>query len=213
MDNLIICVGRQLGSGGCEIAKLLARNFDCKFYDRELINLAAERSGFTPRLFERHDENHGALKTFFGPITELWERINGGFYNSSISQESLFQIQSEVIWKASNESSCVFVGRCADYILREKAGLFTVFITADDDDRIQTVAARLGCDMDTARKYIRRKEEERASYYNYYTSKQWGASQSYDLCINSSLFGQERTAEIIANIIKERFVNIYGRGW
>lgn len=205
VDNLIISVGRQLGSGGCEIAKTLAEHFGCKFYDRELINMAAERSGFNPKIFERHDENHGALKTFFGPVTGLLGRMTGTFYNNSISQESLFQIQSEAIWKASKESSCVFVGRCADYILRKNPGLFTVFITADEEERTEVVAQRLGCDMETARKFIEKKEAERAAYYNYYTSKQWGAAQSYDLCINSSLLGQERTAEIIANIIKEKF--------
>ena len=205
MDNLIISVGRQLGSGGCELAKMLAKDFGCRFYDSELINMAAERSGFNPKIFARHDENHGALKTFFGPITGFLGRMSSTFYSNSISQESLFQIQSEVIWKAAEESSCVFVGRCADYILRKKERLFSVFITADEEERTKVVSERLGCDMETARKYIEKKEAERASYYNYYTMKQWGASQSYDLCINSSLLGLERTAEVIAQVIRERF--------
>ena len=205
VDNLIICVGRQLGSGGCEIAKMLAENFGCKFYDKELISMAAEQSGFTPKIFERHDENHGALKTFFGPMTGLLERITGNFYNSSISQEALFQIQSEAIWKAAQESSCVFVGRCADYVLRNNPRLFSVFITADNAERTEVVAQRLGCDTETARKYIERKEEERAAYYNYYTSKRWGEAQSYDLCVNSSLLGLEKTTKIIAQVINDRF--------
>lgn len=205
MDNLIISVGRQLGSGGCEIARMLAKDFDCKFYDSELINMAAERIGFNPKLFARHDEHHGALRTFFSPLTGMMGRMGATFYNNSLSQESLFQVQSEVIWKAAKESPCVFVGRCADYILRKNDHLFSVFITANDDDRIKEVAERLSCDLDTARKYIEKKETERASYYNYYTSKQWGASQSYDLCINSSLLGWQRTAEVIAQIIRERF--------
>lgn len=204
MDNLIISVGRQLGSGGCEIAKMLAKDFGCKFYDTELINMAAERSGFNPKIYARHDENHGALKTLFGPVSGLLGRMNGSYYNNSLSQESLFQIQSEVIWKAAKESPCVFVGRCADYILRKKDNLFSVFITANDDERTRVVSERLGCDIETAWKYIEKKESERASYYNYYTSKQWGAAQSYDLCINSSLLGLERTAEVIAQIIRER---------
>ena len=176
MDNLIISVGRQLGSGGCEIAKMLAKDFGCRFYDSELINMAAERSGFNPKIFARHDENHGALKTFFGPITGFLGRMSSTFYSNSISQESLFQIQSEVIWKAAEESSCVFVGRCADYILRKKERLFSVFITADEEERTKVVSERLGCDMETARKYIEKKEAERASYYNYYTMKQYEAA-------------------------------------
>lgn len=205
MDNLIISVGRQLGSGGCEIAMMLAKEFGCKFYDSELINMAAERSGFNPRLFANTDESHGPLRHIFGSFSSRIGRMGGTFYNNSISQESLFQVQSEVIWKAAHEGPCVFVGRCADYILRDSSRLFSVFITADDDVRAQVVSERLGCDAVTARKFIYKKEAERASYYNYYTSKRWGASQSYDLCINSSMLGLNRTAELIAQIIRERF--------
>lgn len=205
MENLIICVGRQLGSHGCEIAKKLSEDFDCKFYDKELLSMAAEKSGFNPKIFERQDETHGALRSLFGSFSGRLGRLGSAFYSNSISQESLFQIQSEVIWKAAKTDSCVFVGRCADYILRKKENLFSVFITADEEERIAVVADRLGCDHATAKKYIENKEDERASYYNYYTSKQWGASQSYDLCINSSLLGVDRTAEVIVQIIRERF--------
>lgn len=201
IDNLIISVGRQLGSGGCEIAKLLSEEFGAKYYDQELINLAAERSGFNPRIFEKQDESQSTLKSLFN--FAMGRHVN--YYTNSISQESLFKIQSEAIEKAAETDSCVFVGRCADYILREKPHIFSVFITADDDDRTKTVAERLMCDTDTARHYIEKKESERASYYNYYTSKQWGASQSYDLCINSSMLGLTETAKLIAAIIRQRF--------
>lgn len=204
MDNLIICVGRQLGSGGCEISEMLAKDFGCKFYDSELINMAAERSGFNPKIFEKNDENHGMMKSLFGAFSSRLGRVSGAYYNNSMSQESLFLMQSEVIKKAAQESSCVFIGRCADYILRNNKRMFSVFITADDADRTQVVARRLGCDADTARKYIKKKEAERSSYYNFYTSKQWGASQSYDLCINSSILGWEKTAKLIAHVIREK---------
>lgn len=207
MDNLIISVGRQLGSGGCEIAKKLAQEFGCKFYDTELINMAAERSGFNPRIFEKQDEIHGVFRHILGAFSSRLGHIGLSFYNNSISQESLFQIQSEVIWKAAKTDSCVFVGRCADYILRKKPHVFSVFITANDEDRYKVVADRIGSDIETARKYIENKEMERADYYNYYTSKQWGASQSYDLCINSSILGWDRTAEVIAQVIREHFAN------
>lgn len=203
-NNLIICVGRQLGSGGCEIARMLATEFDCQFFDHELINIAAERSGFNPKMFENQDENHGRLKSLFASFSGRVGRMSN-YYSSSISQESLFQIQSEAIFKVAKTEQCVFVGRCADYILREHPGLFSVFITADKDKRIAEVAKRLGCDLETASKHIERKESQRAAYYNYYTSKKWGAAESYDLCINSSLLGWERTAKLIAQIIREKF--------
>ena len=205
MDNLIICVGRQLGSGGCEIARMLAKEFNCNFYDNELINMAAERSGFSPKIFETQDESHGLLKSLLGGFSGRLGRIGDSYYNSAISQESLFQIQSEAIFKAAKTENCVFVGRCADYILRKHDRLFSVFITASDEDRRNVVAERLGCDADVEAKYIEKKERQRSAYYNYYTSKQWGAAESYDMCINSSILGLERTAQLIAQVIRERF--------
>lgn len=203
--SLIISVGRQLGSGGCEIARKLADDMGCSFYDRELLNMAAERSGFNPKIFEQQDENHGTLKTLFGAFSGRLGRMSGAFYSNSMSQEELFRIQSEAIYKASKEGNCVFVGRCADYILRESPRLFSVFITADNDDRIREVARRRECTADEARRYIERKEAQRAAYYNFYTSKTWGAAGSYDLCINSSLLGWERTAEVIEQIIRQKW--------
>ena len=205
MNNLIICVGRQLGSGGCEIARMLAEEFGCKFYDNELINMAAERSGFSPSIFKSQDENHGILKSILDGFSGRLGRMSENFYDNSISQESLFQIQSEVIFKAAKEENCVFVGRCADYILRRHETMFSVFITANDAERRKVVASRMGCDEDVAAKFIAKKERQRANYYNYYTSKQWGAAESYDMCINSSLLGWERTAKLIAQVIKDRF--------
>ena len=204
MDNLIISVGRQLGSGGCEIAKKLAVDLGCKFYDHELINMAAERSGFNPKIFEQQDESHGTLKTLFGAFSGRLGRMFNEFYSNSMSQEELFQIQSEVIFKAANTENCVFVGRCADYILRNKQGLFSVFITADDADRVRVVAERQKFSESEARRYIERCEAQRAAYYNFYTSKKWGAAASYDLCVNSSMLGWEGTAELIESVIKQK---------
>lgn len=204
MDNLIISVGRQLGSGGCEIAKKLAADLGCKFYDHELINMAAERSGFNPKIFEQQDESHGTLKTLFGAFSGRLGRMFNEFYSNSMSQEELFQIQSEVIFKAAKTENCVFVGRCADYILRNKQGLFSVFITADDADRVRVVAERQKCSESEARRYIEQCEARRAAYYNFYTSKKWGAAASYDLCVNSSMLGWEGTAELIESVIKQK---------
>lgn len=204
MDNLIICVGRQLGSGGCEIAKILSERFGCKYYDTELINMAAERSGFNPRIFEKQDESYGLLKSLFGSFSGRLGRTSSNFYNNSMSQESLFQVQSEVIWKAAKEDNCVFVGRCADYILRTKPGLVSIFITADKDERIQCVAQEKNCDKETAWKYIQKAESARAGYYNYYTSRKWGAAENYDICVNSSIMGIERTAELIEKLINAK---------
>lgn len=203
MDKIIINVGRQIGSGGRVIAKMLADEFGCKFYDKELLNLAAKESGFNEKFFEQNDEQKGFLKSLFHVHVPLMGENN--YYKNNFSQDSLYQFQSEAIRKAANAGSCVFVGRTADYVLRDYKNTVSVFITANLDHRIQRVCKRHGFDRATARKYIHSKEDNRASYYNYYTGKKWGHSESYDLCINSSLLGIDETEKFIAEFIRKRF--------
>lgn len=199
-DNLIISVGRQLGSGGRTIAKMLADEFDCKFYDREVLNLAAKESGFSEEFFEKNDERKGFLDQIFHMHVPFIS--DSSFYDNGLSQENLFRLQSDAIRKAATESPCVFVGRCADYVLREHRNMVTVFVTADIDERIKNVCHRLGCSPDEARKLIESREDTRSSYYNYYTGKRWGDSSSYDLCVNSSLLGLEGTKNFIADFVR-----------
>ncbi len=200
--KIIINIGRQLGSGGRTIGKMLAEEFGCVFYDKELLNLAAKESGFSEKFFEQHDEHWRFFKSLFHMHTQHIDDNN--FYTNNFSQESLFQFQSEAIKKAADAGNCVFVGRCADYILRDYPNVFNVFITADLDFRVQQVMKRHGCDRDAAIKIINTKESSRASYYGYYTGKKWGDSQSYDLCVNSSLLGLEGTEKLIAYFIRQR---------
>ena len=205
MDDkkIIINVGRQLGSGGRIIASMLAKDFGCKFYDKELLNLAAKESGFCEKFFEQNDEQKGFLKSFF--YAHMPFLSSSGFYNNRLSQESLFQFQSDAIRKAAQEGSCVFVGRCADYVLREYDNTVNIFITADIKERIECVAKRHGCGAETAMKIINARESERSTYYNYYTGKKWGYSASYDLCVNSSILGMEKTEELIKDFIRKKF--------
>ena len=200
-QKIIINVGRQLGSGGRVIAKRLSEIFGCMFYDKELLNLAAKESGFSEKFFEQHDVHWRFFKSLFHMHAQHVSDNN--FYPNRFSQESLFQFQSEAIKKAANSGSCVFVGRCADYILRDYPNTFNIFITAKMSYRIRQVANRHGCDDETARKIITHEEESRASYYNYYTGKKWGHSQSYDLCVDSTILGLEGTAEMIAQFIRD----------
>lgn len=199
MDKkIIITVGRQLGSGGHDVARLLADMFGCKFYDRELLNLAAKESGFSEKFFEQNDEHKGFFKSMF----QMHSSFGGSsFYRNEFSQESLFKFQSDAIVKAAQESSCVFVGRCADYVLRDMPNRLDVFITADIDDRIKRVMDRKGCTEEQARKRIANGESDRASYYDYYTGKRWGHSDGYDLCVNTSRLGIEGTAEFIKGFL------------
>jgi cytidylate kinase len=205
MDNpkIIINIGRQIGSGGRAIAKRLAEEFGCTFYDKELLNLAAKESGFSEKFFEQNDEKKGFLKSLFHVHVPLLGDNN--FYKNNFSQENLYLFQSDAIRKAADGGNCVFVGRTADYVLRDYKNTVNIFITANMDQRIQRVCKRCDCDRATARKHIKQQDDCRASYYNYYTGKQWGHSESYDLCVNSSLLGIEETARFIADFIRRRF--------
>lgn len=205
MDNpkIIINIGRQIGSGGRAIAKRLAEEFGCTFYDKELLNLAAKESGFSEKFFEQNDEKKGFLKSLFHVHVPLLGENN--FYKNNFSQENLYLFQSDAIRKAAQEGNSVFVGRTADYVLRDYKNTVNIFITSNMDQRIQRICKRCDCDRATARKYINQQDDNRASYYNYYTGKHWGHSESYDLCINSSLLGIDATAGFIADFIRKRF--------
>ena len=203
MKHIIINVGRQLGSGGHDIGRMLALDFQAKYYDRELLNLAAKESGFSEKFFEQNDEKKGFLKGLFNIQTS---HVSGGsMYKTNFSQESLFQFQSDAIIKAAKEGPCVFVGRCADYILRDFPNTVNIFITASMKYRIAQVMNKQHMNAEEARKFIESKESKRAAYYNYYTGKKWGAAESYDLCIDSSILGLTDTEKIIAAFIRKRF--------
>lgn len=199
--KIIINVGRQIGSGGRVIAKMLADDFKCNYYDKELLCLAAKESGFCEEFFEQNDEHRGFLRSMFH--LHVPHVSDSNFYQNNFSQEGLFKLQSDAIRKAASEASCVFVGRCADYVLRDYDNVINVFITADMDDRIKHTCERQKCDYDAARKLIENGEKERASYYGYYTGKKWGDSSSYDLCVNSSKLGLRGTADFIGEFVRK----------
>ena len=200
--NIIINVGRQLGSGGHDIGRMLALDFGAKYYDRELLNLAAKESGLSEKIFEQNDEKKG----FFRGLLNLgMPHLGGGGDKPGFTQESLFQFQSEAIRKAAREGSCVFVGRCADYVLRDFPNTVNVFITASMAYRIEQIVNKQHLTHEAARKFIEQKESGRAAYYNYYTGKKWGAAGSYDLSIDSSILGIQQTEKLIAEFIRKRF--------
>ena len=201
--KLIINVGRQLGSGGSLVAKALANEFNCQFYDKEILNLAAKESGFSEKFFEKNDEQKRFLKSHFQINLPIFS--NNDFYKNNFSQEGLYQFQCDVIRKAAEENNrCVFVGRTADYVLRENPNTINVFITANINSRAKIVSERLGCTKEEAIKVIENKESERAKYYNYYTGKVWGHAESYDLCVDASILGIEETKDFIACFIRKK---------
>ena len=202
MKHIIINVGRQVGAGGQEIGRMLAKDFEAQYYDRELLNLAAKESGFSEKFFEQNDEKKGFLRGLFN--VQAPHIIGGSLYGSNFSQEGLFQFQSDAIRKAASEGSCVFLGRCADYVLRDFENVVNVFITASIDFRVDIVSKVKELDAEHARKLIEHVERRRAEYYNYYTGKKWGAAESYDLCIDASILGIQATEKLIVDYIRKR---------
>lgn len=205
-----ITIGREKGAGGLEIAKRLSEEFGIPAYNKELLDAAAKESGMCKEIFADIDERRGSKF-----ISGFFSGIMGSLYSeygasSGINREELFRIQSDCILHLANETSAIFVGRCADYILRERNNCLNVFITAGGEDKVDRL---LECNkIANAEKYTReemvelleKSDNKRASYYNYFTYKQWGAAASYDLCLNSSLLGVEGCVKVIADIIKSK---------
>lgn len=199
MEPYVINIGRSLGSGGRAIGHLLAKQLGIAYYDREILDLAAKESGFCPEVFEKSDEKNKFLRTL-GNIIPL---VGGGstFYNNELSNENLFRIQSEAIRKAAQDHSCIFIGRCADYVLREHPRCVNIFVTADMKDRIANVCKQNGCTEERAAELIEKGDKERADFYNFYSYGTWGAASTYHLCINSSVLGIEKTTDFIRQFV------------
>jgi hypothetical protein len=203
-DNFIINIGRQLGSGGREIGQLLSKRLDIPFYDKELITLASKQSGLAKEIFEKADEKKRFTLTggLLGLKTSI---LDESFSNNYLWNEMLFKIQSDVIRDLAREKSCIFIGRCADYILRDHPRTLNVFISAEQVDRIKRVGDYYELTEKKALELIiEQTDKKRAGYYNYYSNKQWGAAESYDLCINSSVLGIEATTDFIEDFLKRK---------
>jgi cytidylate kinase len=205
-DTILITIGRQIGSGGLQVAKLVAAELGIDVYDKNLLMLTAKESGLAPEVFDASDEKPGALGRFARLLG-----IRGSVYSDSqmfsersvMSEDELFSLQSSMIREIAAKGSGVFVGRAADYVLREHPRMMSVFITADLQDRISRVAERRGISDVEAERFIAEAERKRSNYYNYYTFKKWGDSASYDICLNSSLLGIEATAALIVQIYRQ----------
>ncbi len=204
-DYFVINLGRQLGSGGREIGERLAKDLGIAFYDKELINLASQESGLCREFFEKADEKAsrnlmgGLFGTRFPFVTE------GAYpYNSYLSNDSLFKIQSDVIRQLAEKQSCLFVGRCADYILRDHPRCANVFISASPQARIERLMKLHNISAEKAEELMVKADKKRSSYYNYYSYNTWGAAATYHLCIDSSVLGIEKTAEFIKWFVKQK---------
>lgn len=199
--KIIITIARQYGSGGRDIGKRVSEILDIPFYNRELITMSANECNMHPKIAENIDEKaaNSLLYTLAMGSSMFGSPAAVGY--SIPLNDKLFIVQSDVIRKLAEQGSCVIVGRCADYVLRDDPDRFSVFIYAEDEARKKRVAERRGVSESEARELIVKTDRRRSNYYNFYTGKKWGKQENYHLMLDSSMLGIEGTAQIIASSV------------
>jgi cytidylate kinase len=200
MENIYITIGRQFGSGGREIGKKVAQALNIPYYDKELLAVAAEESGLSKDFLKSYDEK--PTNSFLYSLVMGQQNIIGGAPGVTVEQLAN-NAQRDAVLAVAEKGSCVIVGRCADYILRDKPGLVRVFVSADTDARIQRICGRDGISPKEAEERMRKMDRTRASYYSFHTDRKWGAAESYDLCVSSSLRGIDRAVGLILDYCKD----------
>lgn len=203
--NTIITIGRQFGSGGREIGEKLAAHFGIKYYDKELLTRASKESGFCEEMMHSHDER--PTSSFLYNLvmdTYSFGYNSASFVDMPISHK-IFLAQFDTIKKIADEGPCVIVGRCADYALSEYKNCLHIFIHADEQSKIKFIMNKYP-DVTTeqkARDMMIKKDKQRQSYYNYYSSKKWGRADTYDLTINSSRLGIDGTVNLLVQYVED----------
>ncbi len=201
--NTVVTIGRQFGSAGREIGKKVAEYFDIKFYDRDLLTRAAKESGFCEEMIQNHDER--PTNSFLYNL--VMDTYSFGYNNSSFVDmpisHKVFLAQFDTIKKIADEGPCVIVGRCADYALADRNNVVDIFIYGNEECKIKRIMEKYALTENKAREMIIKKDKQRQSYYNYYSSKKWGRADSYDLCINSSVLGEDGTVKLIIQYVED----------
>lgn len=203
--NTIITIGRQFGSGGHEIGELLAKKLGIPFYDRNLVKMAAEELHITEEQAELEDEKK------LMSIVSNYNLAMGGYNDFMANAEfyapvgrDLYAVQSAIIKKLAQKGSCVIVGRCADYVLKDYPGCINVFICASKEDRKNRVMDKYHLSKRKAAEKMKKIDRERKYYYETYSGKEWGSIQSHQILMNSSLLGKEKIVEYLAALYKEQ---------
>ena len=196
---MLICISREFGSGGHEIGKHLADALGYDFYDQALVTEATNRSSISSEVLNKADEKKENPWLHSVVYDEADQNLRGISAN-----EAMFRMQSAFILEAAQRDNCVFVGRCADYVLQQAAvKRLSIFITAPFSDRVQRKIKLLDKEEKVVTSLVRKTDKQRKSYYNYYTGNDWGKAYNYDLCINSSSLGIEKTAEVLAAMVEK----------
>lgn len=201
LKNYVITIGRQYGCGAREIGSKLAKRLNIPYYDKELIKLAAKESGFDENIFCLYDER--ATRSYlYNLSTDGFAAISG---NSTTLEDQVFQYQFDTIRKVADEGSCIIVGRCADYILKDNPNMLSIFLHADDEYRHKRIVQEYGIDKKSAAKEMKSIDKKRMRFHNFYSEEKWGDAKTYDLTINVSKLGVDQTVDLIEAYINNHF--------
>ena len=201
--NMVITIGRQYGSGGREVGRRLASRLEIPYYDKEILSEASKDSGICEELFEDHDEK--PTRSFlYSLVTGVQTQGNPStMYMDMPLNHRIFLAQFDTIRRLAGNGPCVVVGRCADYVLRDEKNVVNVFLKADMEHRIERAIER-GAEPSRAQDIVKRRDKERASYYNYYATTTWGDVNNYDLCLDTGKVGYDGAVDMIIAYIALR---------
>ena len=191
--NIVITISREYGSGGRYIGKLVAEKLGIKLYDKEFVEKLAEDTGLSEKYIEDNEQKRAFL-----------EILNNGYYSGLNNSDDLFIKESELIEEVANNESCVIVGRCADFILKDKENVLKIFIDSSIQDKINRATEYYKLDKNKAEKEIIRINKLRANHYKYYTEREWKDPANYDICINSDSIGIESAADLICELANKK---------
>ncbi|MBD5210296.1 MAG: cytidylate kinase-like family protein [Bacteroidales bacterium] len=209
VNNLVITVGRQFGSGGRELGRKIADYLGIKYYDKELLSQAANDSGLSPEFVENNDERFPRFISSAMSFSMGYNNMSWYQSPTSISADSIYSAQSDVIRQLAAQGPCVIVGRSADYVLRDHPTVINIFVHAPAECCVDRIMGRSDIDSRAkAEKLRQRTNKLRANYYNFYTDKRWGDSTSYDLCFDTSLLSNDDIARIVAHYAALRFPHL-----
>ena len=191
--QMVITISREYGSGGRYIGRLIADKLGIKLYDKDFIIRLAEKTGLSEDYIESNEQK-----------MDLLSSLNNGYYVGLNNSDDLFVKESELIKEVADKESCVIVGRCSDFILRDRKNVIKVFIYSNLEDKIKRATQYYGFDKEKAEKEIKRRDKQRATHYKHYTEHEWNDKSNYDICINSDVLGVEKSADLICDLVKEK---------
>ena len=197
----IVTISREFGSGGREIGKTLAQRLDIPFYDKELLEIASKESGICQELFVKNDESYTNSFLYSLVMGNYPVTADGRINPDMPLNHKIFLAQFDTIKNIADKGPCVIVGRCADYVLRERHNVVNFFLSAKMHEKKARILARYDIEKNKAEDFIKKTDKRRASYYNYYTDMKWGSAKNYDLCINTSKTGREGAVQLMMDYI------------